>query len=282
MVSPYEVALRDVKARVKASRTSFGAGMAALPEARRNAMYALYAFCREVDDIADDDGRSADERRASLDLWRERIRLLFEKDEASHSITEALRPAVKAYGLIAEDFLAIIDGMAMDAVVIAAPDTATLDLYCDRVASAVGRASVRIFGASGPNGQKVACHLGRALQLTNILRDLTEDAARQRLYLPIELLTKHGITTRDPASVLAHPSLPAVACDLAAVARAHFTNADAAMKLCPRTAMRPARVMRAYYGAILEQLVAEGWRDLSRRVRLSPLRKAGLICMAWF
>ncbi len=273
----YQEALRDVRACVAASRTSFGRGMGVLPRARREAMYGLYAFCRVVDDIADDEGSTPQKRRDSLQVWRERIHKLFHQREPSESITQVLAPAIQAYGLQEEDFQTIIDGMAMDAdSALCAPSLAVLDLYCDRVASAVGRVSVRIFGDPSVNGQRVAYHLGRALQLTNILRDLAEDALRGRLYLPEELLARHAAASRDPAVVLQDPSLRPVCRDLAAMARGHFSQADAAMRQSFRSTLRPARLMGAYYFAILERLIAEDWRDPFRRVTLSRARKCWL------
>ncbi|HUW81033.1 MAG TPA: squalene/phytoene synthase family protein, partial [Acidocella sp.] len=190
-----------VTALVKTSGTSFYHGMKILPAPRRDAMYAIYAFCRVVDDIADDEG-ALDARRAALDAWRARIGAVF-LGQTSDPITRALRTAVQTYDLREADFLAIIDGMEMDAgAPIVAPTLETLDLYCDRVASAVGRLSVRIFGDSTAAAQDVAQALGRALQLTNILRDVGEDAARGRLYLPSEYLFEAGIAP-DPHSALA-------------------------------------------------------------------------------
>jgi len=272
----YQRALCEVRSRVVRSRSSFNAGMAVLPREKREAMYALYAFCREVDDIADD-GPTPEERRNGLRKWRELIRAMFREGRAEDDITRVLSVAVKKFDLAEEDFQAVIDGMAMDAgEPIRAPSLTELDIYCDRVASAVGRVSVRIFGDAGPSGFKVAHHLGRALQLTNILRDLVEDAARGRLYLPRELLEKYSITARDPREVLRHESLPLVCRDLAAIAESHFAAADAAMRLCNRKVMRPARVMHAFYGAVLEKLIAEDWYDPSRRVCLPAWRKLWL------
>src|ERR1700722_13985866 len=226
MIDPgYQKAIAGVKARVAASRTSFHAGMAILPRERREAMYALYAFCREVDDIADDGG-SREQRAQGLEEWRTRIADLF-RGKADDNITESLLPAIGRYRLIENDFQAIIDGMAMDAgEPICAPDEKTLDLYCDCVASAVGRVSVRIFGDDSAKAMEVSHHLGRAFQLTNILRDLAEDAARGRLYLPDELLKIHNITTRVPLDVLKEPTLHLVCRDLAARATMHFREAD--------------------------------------------------------
>jgi len=268
----YQDALADVKARVKSSRTSFHAGMAILPPQRREAMYALYAFCREVDDIADD-GATLDSRKAGLQLWRDNIRMLFQ-GKASDTITAALAPAVTRFHLIEKDFQDIIDGMAMDAGdPICAPDTATFDLYCDRVASAVGRASVRIFGDSSDDAMEVSYHLGRALQKTNILRDLAEDAARGRLYLPTEFLSKHGINTHVPAEVLGHKNLRLACRELAAEAENHFTKADAAMRRCIPSAMKPAKIMRGYYGAIFDRLVDDDWQNLNMRISLPKWQK---------
>jgi phytoene synthase len=284
MTIAYADALADVKARVNASRTSFHAGMAILPRERREAMYALYAFCREVDDIADD-SPTHEASAVGLQRWRERISSLFH-GKAEDTITSALLPAVERFGLIESDFQAIIDGMAMDAAgAICAPDMATLDLYCDRVASAVGRVSVRMFGDSSANAMDVAYHLGRALQLTNILRDLMEDAARGRLYLPEELLAKHNIASREPKAVLRDPNIRPVCRELAQRARGHFRSADAAMQSCIPAAMRPAKIMRAYYGAILDRLVAHDWRDMSMRASLPKWQKYWLVLrqiLGWF
>ncbi|MBP7253101.1 MAG: presqualene diphosphate synthase HpnD [Alphaproteobacteria bacterium] len=258
-------------AQVKRAKTSFSAGMAALPAPRRDAMHALYAFCRTVDDIADDLPTQA-ERNAGLGLWRARITKLFSDKVAEDSITIALLPAIQAYGLVETDFQAIIDGMAMDAgAPIIAPDRATLDLYCDRVASAVGRVAVRIFGDAGPQAMQVAHHLGRALQLTNILRDLHEDGARARLYLPRELMATHGLPT--DLTVLQDKRLPIVCRALAEEAEAHFTAAQTAMLSCAPAAMRPARIMGGYYAAILQRLRQRDWQDITQRVRLAPWEK---------
>jgi squalene synthase HpnD len=272
----YRQAIASVKARVMASRTSFHAGMAMLPRARREAMYALYAFCREVDDIADEDGTAA-RRAADLQKWRQNIARLFQ-GTPSDAITATLLPAIRDYSLIEADFQSIIDGMAMDAgAPICAPDEQALDRYCDCVASAVGRVSVRIFGDGSPQAMEVAHHLGRAFQLTNILRDLAEDAARGRLYLPKELLAQYGMASPKPDEVLRDPALREVCRQMAGRARNHFQAADRAMQTCKPAAMKPARIMRAYYGAILDRLVASDWRDPSLRISLPKWQKFWLV-----
>ncbi len=276
--SVLQEARKQVRRMVKASGTSFAEGMRVLPKERREAMYALYAFCREVDDIADD-SPTIEARERGLALWHHRIRLLFQEGKAEGPICVALLPAIKAYGLVEEDFQAIIEGMDMDArEVIFAPSMVKLDAYCDHVASAVGRASVRIFGESSDAALRVAHHLGRALQLTNILRDLAEDAIRGRLYLPRELLSKHGLgVVHDAFAVLDHSKLPVICRDMAIEAQAHFDGAEAAMRLCDPRVMRPARAMRDYYHAILRRLLKEDWRHPRRRISLSPTQKIALI-----
>jgi squalene synthase HpnD len=267
--------LTEVETLVRRAGTSFYRGMRVLPPDRRYAMYAIYAFCRIVDDIADEDG-ALDDKQRRLAAWRRRVAGLY-RDEADGPVTRVLLAAAAKFDLREEDFAAVIDGMRMDAeAVIVAPDLVTLDLYCDRVASAVGRLSVRAFGDSSAEADQVAWHLGRALQLTNILRDLKEDADRGRLYLPAEYLDQAGVP-RDPAAALAAPDLWVVCARTAAIARRHFEAARSHMALCDPTAMRPARMMADTYAAILDRLQRTRWRDPSRRVSLPVWHKVLLL-----
>ena len=271
-----EAALREaIRRRVEAAGTSFYWAMRLLPEDRRNGMYAVYAFCREVDDIADDWPEA--ERPAGLAGWHDEIEAIY-SGQPRHLIARALAEPVARFRLRKSDFHDVIDGMEMDAAeAIRAPELATLDLYCARVAAAVGHLSVHVFGDPGEAAHQVADALGRALQLTNILRDLAEDAERGRLYLPRELLERHGVRSDDPVAVLRHPALPAVCRDLAAIAVAHFDTAQAAMARSSRRAMRPAAVMGAFYRAMLDALLAADWRDPTARVSLSSGRKLWLV-----
>jgi phytoene synthase len=256
---------------VREAGTSFYRGMTVLPPPRRHAMYAIYAFCRIVDDIADDPA-PFETRRPRLDEWRRRIAGLY-RGEADNAVTRVLLCAVQAFALRQADFEAVIDGMEMDAATaIVAPSLAELGLYCDRVAVAVGRLSVRAFGDASPAADQVAFHLGRALQLTNILRDIAEDAVRGRLYLPREWLGDAGVPA-DPGAVLDHPGLPAVCARLAAAARGHFREARAAMALCNRRAMKPARLMGAMYAAILARLERRGWHRPETAVKVPKWQK---------
>ena len=280
---PLDVApadLQAVEAMVRAAGTSFYRGMRVLSPDRRYAMYAIYAFCRAVDDIADEPGELADKRRR-LAAWRDRIAGLY-RGEADDPVTRVLVAAVSRFALRAEDFVAVVDGMQMDAeTVIVAPDLATLDLYCDRVAAAVGRLSVRAFGDASPAADRVAHALGRALQLTNILRDLREDADRGRLYLPHEYLDAAGVP-RDPEAALASPRLGEVCARVVTLAREYFVEASATMAQCDPRAMKPARLMGATYAAILSRLEQRGWSRLEQRAGLPLWQKLWLaVRYAW-
>ncbi|HWG05647.1 MAG TPA: squalene/phytoene synthase family protein, partial [Beijerinckiaceae bacterium] len=175
---------------------------------------------------------------------------------------------IATYGLAEADFQAVIDGMEMDVVDdIVAPDWATLDLYCDRVASAVGRLSVRVFGVDEKDGPLLAHHLGRALQLTNILRDLDEDATLGRLYLPREALREAGIMATRPADVLGDPRLDKACLIVAARAKQHFAEASTIMARCRRSVVRAPRLMGDAYRLILTRLETQGWAPPRKRVR---------------
>ena len=257
-------------APLPAAGSSFYIAMRILPRAQRDAMYAVYAFCRAVDDVADDGGTRA-ARRAELDRWRADVDALYAGRVAPR--VGPIAEATKRYDLRREDFRAVIDGMAMDADAdIVAPDEATLDLYCDRVASAVGRLSVRIFGLAEAPGQELAHHLGRALQLTNILRDIDEDAERGRLYLPSEALERAGLAGMEPAAAIADPRVAEVCAGVAAKAKAHFRMAERVMDDSPRRAVKAPRLMAAAYGTVLEGLIARGWTTPRPRVGVNKLR----------
>lgn len=263
--------LEEIETLVRRSGSSFYYGMRMLPPERRAAVYTIYAFCRVVDDIADEPGALVAKREA-LDGWRDRIQALTE-GRSDGGLTRMLMLSTRRFDLRAEDFIAIIDGMQMDAErEIVAPSLATLDLYCDRVASAVGRLSVRAFGDASAAADRVAYCLGRALQLTNILRDIGEDAARSRLYLPREWLAEEGVPL-SPSLALTAPGLPQVCKRVAALAHDHYRGAYEAMALCNPQAMKPARLMAAPYRALLGRMERSGFLHPAQRVRLPKWQK---------
>ncbi|PZU06227.1 presqualene diphosphate synthase HpnD [Sphingomonas sp.] len=258
----------DLHAQVAGS--SFYTGMRVLPRRERHAMYAIYAFCRAVDDIADDQRGARDERTAALDAWRRGIDALYAGGDSGPAAY--LADAVRDFRLAREDFHAVIDGMQMDVDAdICWPTAAVLDLYCDRVASAVGRLSVRVFGMDEAPGKALSFHLGRALQLTNILRDIDEDAAIGRVYLPREELVAAGIALDSPAGVAARPGIDRVARVLARDAHGHFTKAQAILAGRPRGHLIAPRLMAAAYSQLLARMEAIGWGMPRRRVRVSKL-----------
>ena len=259
--------------RNAAGRSLFSA-MQLLPVQRRRAMRALYAFYREVNDIADGDA-SRSLKQILLANWRSEIGLLF-AGRPQHDVTHELSEAVHLYGLRCDDFLAIVDGLDARAD-IRAPSFAELDRYCERMAVAIARISVRIFGEASPAGQRVAAELGRALQLTDILCDLAGDARLHRLYLPRELLHAHGVFATTPSWVLAQPALPEICRDLAVLAERHYAAAAEAIAACSRWTMRPAAMMLGIYRAVLHELLARGWRQLDEPIRIPVWRKLALV-----
>jgi squalene synthase HpnD len=262
--APLEARPESAAARSRGS--SFYGPMRILPRPRREAMFEIYAFCRAVDDIADEGG-PREARLAALGKWRRDLAALYAGDPIPEHM-RGLKAAITAFSLKQEDFLAIVDGMEMDARAdIQAPDLATLDLYCDHVASAVGRLSVRVFDVPANEGPGLAHHLGRAFQLTNILRDLDEDAAIGRLYLPRETLLAAGIEETSPKAVMAHPNLPQACAPVLAMAEEHFRESRAIMARCPRQSVRAPCFMADVYEAIHEGLRRSGFTPPRKRIK---------------
>jgi len=239
---------------------------------RRRAIYALRAFCRELEEIADSKASRCFKQRLLLN-WRSEILLLYD-GRPQHAVASALSEAIHLYDLRCEDFLMIIDRRHMDVRNdIQAPSLAELDHYCECAAVAIGRLSLRICGEQTPAGERIAAELGRALQLTNILRDLSKDAARNRLYLPRELLEEHCIFETTPSSVLARPALPDVCRDLALLAEGHYLAAEQAIAACPRRRVRSAAMIFGVYHALFHELLERGWSDLDEPVHIAGWRK---------
>jgi len=257
---------RQSSAANRASGSSFYLAMRLLNREKREAMFEVYSFCREVDDIADND-MPRPERLKLLSAWRHNVDALYSGN--SPVGLERLAKVISRFGLRKEDFLAVIDGVEMDAREdIRAPSMERLELYCDRVASAVGRLCVRIFGVNDSDGKSLAHHLGRALQLTNILRDIDEDATVGRLYLPREALELANIKATDPNVVASSPHL-APACDfIVERARGHFVKANEIMTGCPRQVVRAPRIMGAVYRQKLEDMVSRGWAPPRHRIHV--------------
>ena len=249
----------EAHAITAASGTSFSAGMNILPQERREAMHAIYAFSRQVDDIADGPW-AADEKHGALDAWRAEVDALYQGAPRS-AVGQALLRPVNAYSLPQAEFLGLIDGMAMDADgPIVAPSREELSLYTRRVAGTVGLLSIRVFGAwKSEASDRFALALGDALQLTNILRDVEEDARIGRLYLPSELLEGHGLSHPTPQAVAALPNLAKVRAELGGEAKAFYNEARILARLHDRRALRPALMMMGAYEGYLIEMERRRW-----------------------
>jgi len=269
---PLAPAERAEAASARASGSSFYIAMRLMPLRQRQSMFEIYSFCRAVDDIADNGGPQ-DIQILRLQRWRDDIDALF--SGVSRERTSGLARSITTFNLRRDDFMAVIDGMEMDVLsTIGGSDWERLDLYCDRVASAVGRLCVRVFGIEEAPGLALAHHLGRALQLTNILRDIDEDAAINRLYLPEEALFAAGIRTKVPGDAVANSNIGAACAQVVARAELHFRESDLIFACCPRDSVRTPRIMAAAYHLILTQLVSRGWSAPRAAVKL---RRSSLI-----
>ena len=248
-----------------ARKSTFYWAMLLMPRAKRSAMFAVYGWCRLVDDIADAD-LPADDRRAGLDATRRDLDRIFTTDDDS-----GLARAIRDFGLDRSWFDMVLDGLDTDiAAPLMAPDMAALDLYCRRVAGAPGRMAIAIFGCEEPEAADFAFAAGTALQLTNILRDVREDAERGRLYLPKEALVSAGIGSDDPHMVLADPRLPEAKAWLAGQARRHYDAAEASGARCGRRRW-PGLAMLRLYRRLFDRLPRE------ERPRLGTLEALGIV-----
>lgn len=241
--------------------SSFYWAMRLLPADRRKAMFALYDYAQALDHIADDeDGGDNDTRRARLAVWRGALAAWRQSGLALQPELAALAPHIRAHDLPVEELDRLIDGMESDVNrPLTAPEPDELDEYCRQVAGTIGILTIHILGR--PDARAFALSLARALQMTNILRDVAEDAGRGRLYLPRDCLERAGILTHGPQAVLSHPALGRACQDLANQTRAAFAQADEALRQCGRRRLWPALAMMAIYRAQLARLCGpHDWR----------------------
>lgn len=262
------------------SGSSFYYSFLFLPKPRRQAITALYAFCREVDDIADEctDPNIA---RTKLGWWRMEIANLF-RGNPQHPVTHALQPAIKEYDLSEEHFQEIIDGMAMDLEQNRYPDFKALQLYCYRVASVVGLLSAAIFGYADRKTLKYAHDLGMAFQLTNIIRDVGEDARRDRIYLPLDELARFGVSEFDIVHGHETESVRQLLQFQIERAQQFYQRAFAELPAIDRRSQRPGLMMAAIYRTLLNEIQTGGCEKvLNQRIRLTPIRKLWLAWRTW-
>jgi len=258
------------------SGSSFYYSFLFIPAAQRRAMTALYAFCREVDDVVDECSEREVARR-KLDWWREEIERCFAA-QARHPITQALQPAVQEYNLPLEYFQEIIDGMFMDLEQSRYESFRELSLYCHRVAGVVGLLSAEICGYRHRNTLKYAQELGTALQLTNIIRDVREDAVRGRIYLPLDELLEYRINPHDLLLGSASAALQELLIFQAQRARRYYQRALSLLPEQDRYAQCSSLIMGTIYQTLLNEMEADHFQVMQHRVRLTPLRK---LWIAW-
>lgn len=257
---------------MKRAGTSFFWGMRRLDPARRRGVFAVYAFCRDVDDVADGD-LPLDQKIELLAAWRDEVDHIF-AGTATHPISQTVIETLKNFELQRQDFIDVIDGMEMDAHPrVRIKDITELELYCDRVACAVGRLCVPIFGLKHDEGIQLSRALGLALQLTNILRDITEDAGRDRVYLPADMLIDAGGAGQRIEDILTAPRLGDVCAILAERAGNYFDQARMISDAADPNAARPAIMMMEVYHRVYLRLLKRGWNDLNKDVGLSKFSK---------
>ncbi|MFN2339229.1 MAG: presqualene diphosphate synthase HpnD, partial [Gammaproteobacteria bacterium] len=256
--------------RAAASGSSFYYSFLFLPTEQRRAILALYAFCREVDDVVDD-CQDPGVARLKLQWWREEIGRAFQ-GSPQHPVTRALQPQLERYNLPEEYFREIIDGMQMDLDQARYADFSALALYCYRAAGVVGLLAAEIFGYQDRGTLNYATELGTALQLTNILRDVREDARRGRIYLPQDELRRAGVEEEDILRGVSTPPLQSLLAQQAARAREYYQRAEQALPEVDRPAQRSGLIMSTIYSTLLDEIEADGFRVLERRVvRRLPL-----------
>ena len=271
----------DEYCQQKAARSgsSFYYSFLFLPPQRRRAITALYAYCREVDDVVDEMQDPA-VAQAKLAWWADEIGRLYDGDP-QHPVSRALAPHLLAFRIRRDSLLLVLEGMAMDLRQNRYLDYPALERYCHNVAGVVGELSAGIFGASEERTFEYARRLGLALQLTNIIRDVGEDARRGRVYLPLDELQRHGVTVADLlAGRYADGYLPLMRFQ-AQRARDLYAAALAALPAADRLAQRPGLIMGAIYATLLDEIEREGFRVLHQRVALTPLRKLWIAWRTW-
>ena len=261
------------------SGSSFYYAFLFLPPPRRAAITALYAFCREVDDVVDETS-DATVAAQTLQWWREEVDRLY-AGQPGHPVTRALAPHVEAYKITRERLLEIIAGMEMDLHQTRYLDFKGLAHYCHHVAGVVGLLSANIFGATDPQTEQYAARLGLAVQLTNIIRDVGEDARMGRIYLPVEDLQRFGVTAADLLAGRSSPAFVELMRFQAQRAKQIYDEAFALLPAVDRRPQRPGLIMGAIYRTLLDEIERADFAVLNQRIGLTPIRKLWIAWRTW-
>ncbi|GAB4126667.1 MAG: presqualene diphosphate synthase HpnD [Sideroxydans sp.] len=265
--------------KARTARSSFTLSFRFLPQEKRRAMMALYAFCREVDDVVDECS-DANVARLTLNWWRTEVAAIYDGQPA-HPVCQALVSVVRQFDLPQEHLLEIIDGMEMDLDQPRYADFKSLQLYCYRVASVVGLLSAEIFGYTDRETLKYAHDLGIAFQLTNIIRDVGEDARRNRIYLPLDEMQQFGVTAADILNARETEGFHKLMAFQIERARRYYQQAFAHLPTADRKAQRVGLIMAEVYQAVLNEVERSGCHVLKERVSLTPTYKLWLALKAW-
>src|SRR5450432_1888192 len=274
--------MQHSRAITRKSASNLALAFILLPRPKRDAMSALYAFCREVDDVADDESVPVEQRRARLAAWREDIRRAVENQTPQFVINQEFQPIIHQFGLRFELFDELIKGCEMDLETKRYENYEQLELYCYRVASVVGLLSIEIFGYQNPACREYAIHLGKALQLTNILRDVRTDAERGRIYLPQSELEKFDVREKEILAFKYTANYHALAASVAGRARHFYQLARQTLPPADRKSMVAAELMGSVYWQLLKKLEANEFNVFGDQpVRLPKTQKLVLIFRSW-
>lgn len=276
--------MEQSRAITKKSASNLALAFVLLPRPKRDGMSALYAFCREVDDVADEESIPVGTRREQLSAWREDITLACRPDGSPRfAVNRELQPVIAEYRLPLGLFDELIRGCEMDLEKTRYASYAELEQYCYRVASVVGLLSIEIFGYRNPHCRDYAIHLGQALQLTNILRDVRTDAERGRIYLPREELDRFGVTEEEILRFEYSDRFRALAASVAARARGFYQKANETLPAEDRRAMIAAELMGSVYWRLLRKLEAGDFNVLGPQpMRLTKAQKLLLVARTWW
>lgn len=271
------------QAITRKSASNLALAFVLLPKEKRDGMSALYAFCREVDDIADDEGIPIESRRSQLRGWRDDIRAACSGGSVKNPVGRELQRVILEHRLPAALFEDILDGVEMDLSITRYPTYSDLEQYCYRVASAVGLLSIEIFGYKNPRCREYAVHLGKALQLTNILRDVHSDAWRGRIYIPLSELDRFQVTQEEILQGTYSDRFCKLAESVAERARAFYASARETLPPEDRRSMATAELMGSVYWRLLQKLEARRFNVFATStLRLTKAQKVFLILRTWY
>ncbi len=275
--------MNNVDYIVKKSGSSFFWSMRLLPKAKREAMYTIYAFCRHIDDIVDGD-MPLREKQELLDAWREELDNIYDRKVPATEIGRRIYKNCMRFKLPKEEFLKLIDSISMDIPKpLQAPKMVDFLKYCRGVAGVPGSLSLRIFGCKDENLiEELATSLGNALQITNILRDVKEDAQANRLYIPKEYLKKAEISSKKPSEVIVNKNLSIAREELAKLAEEDYAKANTIIPFLDKKVARPVRVIAAVYKKYFDIMQNRGWEVISPKPKIGKLNKFSLALRAYF